>query len=272
MTQIERLVRDPYAIYAAKVLRLSPIDPLRALPDALLRGTALHAVMERFVRATRSGLPDPDTARAQFMATVDEVLADTAPWPANRRLWRARFAKAAPWFLAKDADLRRGATPWLLEQKATWSVPGLPMTLSVKADRIDRAPDGRVAIYDYKSGAPPTEKQEDQFNQQLWLTALMAAEGAFDGAGPLETAKMAYIGLGSTPKIEERTPLAADLAERRQRILDLLAHYLDPATGFAARRAVTDTRWSGDYDHLARYGEWDETDPPTPIPVGQGGA
>jgi hypothetical protein len=34
---------------------------------------------------------------------------------------------------------------------------------------------------------------------------------------------------------------------------------------------VPDTRFKGDFDQLARYGEWDETDAPLIIPLGQGG-
>jgi ATP-dependent helicase/nuclease subunit B len=41
----------------------------------------------------------------------------------------------------------------------------------------------------------------------------------------------------------------------------LLAHYLDPTSGFPVPPRGQDTRWAGDYDHLARYGEWDETQP-----------
>jgi len=37
VTEIKRLIRDPYAIYAKHVLRLRPLDPLVQEPDALLR-------------------------------------------------------------------------------------------------------------------------------------------------------------------------------------------------------------------------------------------
>ena len=36
----------------------------------------------------------------------------------------------------------------------------------------------------------------------------------------------------------------------------------------ASRRAVASTGFEGDYDHLARYGEWDETDLPQAQEVG----
>ncbi|MEM7317598.1 MAG: double-strand break repair protein AddB, partial [Pseudomonadota bacterium] len=42
VTEIKRLIRDPYAIYARHVLRLRPLDPLVQAPDALLRGVVVH--------------------------------------------------------------------------------------------------------------------------------------------------------------------------------------------------------------------------------------
>ncbi len=48
----------------------------------------------------------------------------------------------------------------------------------------------------------------------------------------------------------------------------LVARYMDRSQGYAARRAVFDLRTPGDYDHLARFGEWDMTDTPRPEDVG----
>jgi len=39
-------------------------------------------------------------------------------------------------------------------------------------------------------------------------------------------------------------------------------------TGYAARRAVFEARIAGDYDHLARAGEWEMSDPSAPEDVG----
>ena len=42
MTDIETLVRDPYAIYAEHVLKLEPLDPLGMAPDYAQRGSLIH--------------------------------------------------------------------------------------------------------------------------------------------------------------------------------------------------------------------------------------
>ena len=60
VTEIKRLIRDPYAIYARYILSLRPLDPLLQAPDAPLRGIVLHEVLERFIKdsAGRPATPD----------------------------------------------------------------------------------------------------------------------------------------------------------------------------------------------------------------------
>ena len=55
VTEIETLVRDPYAIYAKHVLRLDELEPLGRAPDYALRGTLIHAALGDFIKTwTRS--------------------------------------------------------------------------------------------------------------------------------------------------------------------------------------------------------------------------
>ncbi len=265
VTDVERLVRDPYAIYAKRILHLSPLDPLRASPDARLRGNLIHKVMEAFIKITPDDLP-PDADRL-FMGLAEKILAQEAPWPAARLLWKARIARVLPWYLAVEADLRKLASPWVVEEKKRWEVPGLSLTLSGMADRIDLTPDGDVAIYDYKTGAVPTEKQAREFNKQLLLEGLMARGGAFADR-PLKLRRLAYIGLGTRPEIRDEPVDDAGLDEIAAGLATLVDHYRRADVGFTSRRSVLEIRFEGTYDHLARLGEWDETMDAVVIPVG----
>jgi ATP-dependent helicase/nuclease subunit B len=127
-----------------------------------------------------------------------------APMARRPRLWQARLERVAPWFLKPNSSAGLLPRPGCARQRAGGRSTGLPQARGItfvgKADRIDRLHDGRIAIYDYKSGKPPTEKEERSFAKQLWLEAAMAADGAFGEDGPLETARVAYIGLGATPR------------------------------------------------------------------------
>ena len=263
VTRIKTLIRDPYAIYARDVLRLKPLDPLRPQPDAPLRGTLVHEVLHHFVDETRAGLPAHAEARLMEIATA--VMERSAPWPAARRIWLAQLARVAAAFLQDEAARRAEATPLALEVPGKQALDGIDFSLTVKADRVDRTPDGKLLIYDYKTGAPPSEKEVTHFDRQLPLEAAMAERGGFEGVAPAPVAGLRYIGLGAKPgQVAISTDLVRDTWDELHR---LVAAYATRETGYASRARLQRRTDTGDYDHLARHGEWDDTAPPTPEDV-----
>lgn len=267
LTRIGLLIRDPYAIYCRYILRLKRLDPLRHEPDAALRGQILHQILERFVRERPSdeGLAD---AKTRLMATAEEVLEATVPWPAARTLWLARLGRAANFFL--DVDGRDQGTPVVLERAGGVSLAPLDFRLTGTPDRIDRLPDGRLHILDYKTGSPPTQAMQKAFDKQLLLAAAMAERDGFPGLEAAEVARITYVGLGSNPKIEETEITPGITAEVWDGLRALVSHYAQESAGYTARRAVQKERFGGDYDHLSRFGEWDTTEEPDCAGVGVG--
>ncbi len=261
VTQVERLIRDPYAVYAQKVLRLRRLDPPGRFPDALVRGTVIHAALDAFVTATEAGLPED--AAPLFFDTMRRALAAEAPWPAVNAIWTARLSRAHRWFLAGEAERRARGTPAAREVKGRRAVPGLahPFEVTARADRIDRVGPG-YALYDYKSGTGPTAAEARAFHLQLPLEAAIAEVGGFEGlpAGPALHIELLKFG-----RQGETLPLDADpaaLAQTWERFTALIAHYQDAANGFPARLRPQRLTWASDYDHLSRKGEWADGDDP----------
>lgn len=260
VTQIQTLIRDPYAIYARHVLRLAPLDPLHPEPDPRQRGIAAHMVMERFAAAMAQGLPDPVAA---FAEVVDAVLTEQIPWAATRAFWRARLLRNVGRIVAIEVGrLARGKLV-ATEVRGRMEVPGTNVTLTARADRIDRLPDG-LAIVDYKSGRVPGPKEIAAFDKQLLLEAIIAETGGFETVPAENVTEVTHIGLGTRP-VETRHPLgpesAFDLAATADELARLLRRYGDPNQGYASRQKVQKTQDVGDYDHLARLGEWREGSP-----------
>lgn len=263
VTEVQTLIRDPYEIYARHVLGLAPLDPLHRPPDALLRGSAIHKVLEVFLRDVWDATP-PEERPAAFRRTTRAILAELAPWPAARAMWAARLDRVAEWLIDGEARRQTGEQGRLLETKGTLEVPGTPVTLIGKADRIGRMADGTVTIHDYKTGQPPSKEQQAHFDRQLPLLAAMAEAGGFAAlGGPAVVARVGYIGLGAAPVLEER---ALEPGEGRAALDGLarrLAAYGERSRGYLSRRAVEREQGRDaqrDYDHLARYGEWEATE------------
>ncbi len=265
VTEIQKLVRDPYAIYARRVLDLAPLDPLRKDPDAAFRGTLIHKIFERYV-AEGIDPAAPDAAR-RLMDIARAIMAEDVPWQATRIAWLARLERISPWFVGADAAGRADAAPLALETRAHYAVPGTDVTISGTADRIDRRADGTLVILDYKTGAAPTDRQIRQYDPQVLIEAVMAEAGAFDGLPPARVAQVGHVKLSPPPgwklhelrKPEAKVPLSPE--EGAQMLVRLLQAYADPERGYVARRAMEKMSYDYDYDHLARFGEWDISEP-----------
>jgi RecB family exonuclease len=255
VTEIKTLIRDPYAIYARHVLKLKPLDPLRPEADPQLRGVVLHEILEIFLR--RGG-----GDRSTLMAIADAVLAERVAWPLARTIWHSRIAKAADAFIAFSSTT--GGEPVLLEERGALALNGVDFTLTGKPDRIDRLDDGRLLLIDYKTGEPPSEKQQAHFDKQLLLLAAMAEGGGFKGLDAEEVARLVYVGLKAELKLSDAALEPGTVAKVWEEFGRLMASYATPAQGYTARRAMEKTTDKSDYDHLSRFGEWDVTRPSVP--------
>jgi len=254
VTQVETLIRDPYAIYAQKVLRLKRLDPVGRAPDARDRGMILHDVMARFATGDASDL-------AAALADAAALLDDAPLPPALRRLWRARLDRLAPTLLREEARRRALGAP-RVEVKGALAASGF--TLTARADRIDLRAGGRAALYDYKTGAIPSDPQIQAFAKQLPLEAAIAQAGGYDGLGAVAVAEMAHVSLGGGKGAGAAKPVKGDpaalAAEAWAGLLRLMAAYARPDTGYPARARPKHIAYASDYDHLARYGEWEDGD------------
>lgn len=271
VTQVERLIRDPYAIYAQKILQLKRLDPLGREPDALIRGIALHKVVEEFVTAYPDTLPE--NARAALLRIAEDVLRNEVPWPAMQRIWLARLARIAGWFVEEETKRRKRGSAPQQEIKGVRGIESLDFELVAKADRIDTDDAGNFLIYDYKSGSPPTRPQTEFFNKQLQLEAAIAAVGGFEKIGTGTAVTLEYIGLSGSAQDTvgktldlEITP--ADIDQVWQEFVELVQSYQSATKGFPARTRMQQMSYAYEFDHLSRKGEWEESDAPVDIPVG----
>lgn len=260
VTRISKLIRDPYAIYAEQILRLRALRPLQQAPDAPLRGTVLHKVLEEFI----TDRPEDETeaqAKERLLQVTDSVLAEDAPWPATRALWKAKLERVADWFIGQESKRRESSVNIANEIRGSIYLEEEGFTLSGTADRIDQDLDGNLQLYDYKTGAPPSPDAQKYFDKQLLLEAVMAAEGGFKDLPAAPVNHVAYIGLGSKPTISDIPLSATEISQIKDELRALISAYSTLNQGYLSRRAVQEQRFEGDYDHLARFGEWDDSQP-----------
>lgn len=249
-TDVETLIRDPYAIYAKRVLGLRPLDMVGLAPGPRERGTAIHEAIERL---------GPGASPEALLDAIVEALGRRG-FPATRRQEeRARLARAAERFVGWLQERQDART--FLEVDGELDIGGV--RLFGRADRIDVFQD-RAEVVDYKTGAPPTAKQvESGLTPQLTLEAAILARGGFKPAPKAHPTGLVYWRFsGSDPRA---TPLSfeehsvADLAEETlAELTALLAKYARPEQPYLCKPRPQFLREYTDYDQLARRREWSE--------------
>ena len=261
VTEIARLVRDPYAIYARRILGLKPLDPLEQEPDAGNRGELFHDVLARFVGGGHHRAATAADAEDAFRRILDAALRELDFAPEAQALWGARLRYIAPFILEEERKRMDRADTSLVEVAAVTDLPGGP-TLNGRIDRIDLGAAG-AEIVDYKTGNPPTGKQVKSFLEpQLPLEAVLVRAGAVERVpADIALTGLTYVALGAgrapvrwAEVAGEESAALADEARARLTALHML--YQSEDQGYLSRARPMRDSDSGDYDHLARAAEW----------------
>ncbi|WP_274626710.1 double-strand break repair protein AddB [Arvimicrobium flavum] len=266
VTEIETLRRDPYAIYAKRILGLQALDPLVRDPGAADRGTLFHDILHRF---TESGVDALGSGALDGLVDIGHAcFAEIELPPDVHAIWWPRFLRMAPEILAWEA--RRAAAVRSRHAEAAalaLEVARTGVTLSGRADRIDILSGGMAVILDYKTGSSPSKGQAHTLlSPQLALEGALLRRGAFRPLGTPNLSDLAFVRLRPNGLVNEESILeynrnsrpADDLAEDAwRRLEELILHYQSPATGYLSRALpFREGDTEGDYDHLARVLEW----------------
>jgi ATP-dependent helicase/nuclease subunit B len=264
VTYVERWVRDPYSIYARRVLGLKPMERPDESVERFARGNAVHKALERLVLAWPDALPDDCAGQLErlLLAALDEHGID------GHRMARERplAANCARWLAEFERKRRASGLRILVERtgSATLDAPGGPFKLSAKADRIEVL-DGAAAVLDFKTGQPPSKKAVAAgFYPQLPLTGAILRRGGFgEDAGAPIPSELLYVKVVGRKVAGEEIVVAgpgeADaLAEAAfEGLQRRVVKFDDPATPYVSWAAPQFMgRYGGDYDHLARVREW----------------
>jgi ATP-dependent helicase/nuclease subunit B len=258
-TALDRLRSDPYQFYASAILRLSRLDPLDAEPSAAWKGELAHKIMERWHEAKEPPEGLEGIAR--------EELEKLSAHPLMRVLWWPRLNAALETFRSEILTAKAaGRVPLLAESKGRMDRRGVSIT--ARADRIDRLADGTCAIVDYKTGAPPSDKQvAEGYSLQLGTIGLIARAGGFEDLAA-EPSAFEYWSLGKKGGAFGYVQTPIKISGKRsgvefEEFLPMAEAYLEQALDtwilgdapFTAR-LNPDLPGYADYDQLMRLDEW----------------
>ena len=267
VTAIETWLRDPYAIHASRIMRLKALKPLDEATDASDYGSLVHDGLHRFLRAF--GAAWPANAAAELRRAMAQALGEAGLRQALIAWWSPRLERIADWVAATEAERRAIRAPVAIATEASGAVellrPGGRFRLTGRADRIERYGDGTLAILDYKTGSPPSQKDvEAGLAPQLLLEAAMAADGGFGETLRGTTEALVYWCLsggldpGEAMSLYKKNPTDIQNAvlEAKDRLGELIDAFDQPDRAYLSRPHPGLAPRFSDYEQLARVAEW----------------
>lgn len=266
VSDIETLMRNPYRIYAHRVLGLRPLDDIDMLPDASHFGQILHEACDDFTERFPQALPDD--VRDELLASGRRAF---EPWwdqPVVRSYWWPRFCDMA----AQLAEYELRKRPLVarvfgeVDAQLTLLVSGHDMVIRTRMDRVERLPDGAWNIVDYKTGTPPKNPEvASGVASQLPLGGLVLSNGEVPpeiAAFPRSDVRsLSYLKLaGAEQKSDEEVikDPHARIAEAKVGVTALLEAFMRAEQPYYAVPIPEREKTSDDgYAHLIRRDEWE---------------
>ncbi|BBC72876.1 helicase [Altererythrobacter sp. B11] len=256
VTALDNLIGDPFQFYAARILRLRALDALDAEPSPAWQGTLAHEILRRW-----------HDEGGDIHAIAQEELRAMNAHPLMRGLWQPRLFEGLRW-VAEEVGAMQGREVIAVEKDCEMRVDGV--RIHGRADRIDRLPDGTLAVVDYKTGAPPSAAEVAKgYRLQLGLVGLIVQAGGVAGVDG-EVTGFEYwslakrrggegFGYADTPLQvgNKRSGLSPEefLPETRHYLHDAITGWILGDRPFTAR-PNPDFPGYNDYDQLMRLDEW----------------
>jgi ATP-dependent helicase/nuclease subunit B len=267
VTEIETWLRDPYGIHAKHILKLVKLRALDEATDAADYGMLVHRGLHLFLE--QFGTQWPADAAGQLRRSMDRALMEADLREALAAWWAPRLERIADWVAQVETERRSEHPPAALAAEASGTLelsrPGGLFRLTGRADRIERRHTGGLAILDYKTGTPPSQKEVDAgLAPQLLLEAAMAEAGAFGEGVKGEADELSYWHMtggflpGEVRSLfkDNAVAIGAAVSGAHKALCSLIDTYdasdrcylSQPQPGMAPRYS--------DYAQLARVAEW----------------
>jgi ATP-dependent helicase/nuclease subunit B len=212
----------------------------------------------------------PDDPVAAMREIGERHFQPLADFPEAKAFWWPRFLRIAEWLVRFEIARRANLSRLDAEIGGSIDIPfgGEQFKLTVRADRIEHLKDGRYVVLDYKTGAPPSDKQVlTGLSPQLTLEAAILRRGGFENTpAGASVAELIYVRLrGGAVAGEQRSVNIKDGTSDEQadlalaKLTEVLAKFADPANPYYSLLHPMWTTHYGTYDHLARVQEWSLT-------------
>ena len=258
VTDVSTLIRDPYAIYASKILRLSSLDPVGGDLGGRDYGSAVHSAIEHCLKA---GTLAPDHLYNALITALED-----AGFTTDQMIERSAVLPLVADGLANIlAELAQDMASQRIEEKMTTAlrVQKRTITLVGQADLIHRHRDNSATIIDWKTSTYGLTKNNIRAHLEPQLPLLgFLALNELEDIHDIRAMKLVEVRWKGKEALEEVVAPEEDstgdplIGASHNGLQSLLSQYLFGGRPFLSRPRPLSVTIYGEYDRLARFAEW----------------
>jgi len=253
VTDISKLLSDPYTIYAKRILQLRELQKIDFEPSYAEFGNFVHKALEEFIKNPHERSIDNFEKyfiEAGFISTQAKLL------------WWPKFENIFENFLEQNSELE------VLRNYTEIPVKLIikEILISGKIDRVIFNKEGFAEIFDYKTGQiPATKNVFSGIEPQLTIAALMLIEGIIENdlgninSGQITSLNYWKLSPDNKNKITEISKKSEEIeiliAAAKAGLERLFEYFKDENNGYISAPNLENYN-ENEYCHLARIKEW----------------
>ena len=240
ITEISKLLENPYEIYAKKILQLKELEKIDFEPGYAEFGSFIHKALEEFIK---------NSEEKNFLKKSREIFSQYFLSDEAKLIWWPKFENIFADF-EKENQRFLGLKNYVeIPEELQFG----KILIRGKIDRVIVDNDGLAEIIDYKTGQVPSKKDVTLgVNPQLTIAALMLLEKSFN------IERLSYWKLSSSSESEikkicdDSEEIKILTAATKAGLKRLFEYFLDEENGYLA----VDVEARSEYKNLVRSEEW----------------
>ncbi len=266
VSSLELLMRDPYSLYAKKILKLKPLKPLEEAEGPKEKGSHYHKILHEFCELHPVEIPN--NAYDKLIQIGARTFGDALDNPSLWVSWWPRFENMASWFISHEKEWREKGYNFSAGEVEGRTLLG-DYILTARADRIDRHTDQSYAVIDYKTGSSSFINKDVAagFYPQLPVEALILQDNQGQGFANIEGGETSYMGywhitgsgeggIEAQSFKNKKPPVENVIKQAETGISEVFKAYENPERGYPSYPFSGKEPAYPDYEHLSRILEW----------------